>query len=130
MDSPAASGGRGLAFGRFFTRDGKLVVTTAQEGLIRVRSARADAAARKARAAATRTAANAVAPPRRDRAPGAGKGAQQAQQEQAPIQAPKPSGFAPSPASFTPVSKGATDVELIELAESPAARPTAIASKL
>lgn len=36
MDSDAASGGRGLAFGKIFTRDGKLVVTTAQEGLIRV----------------------------------------------------------------------------------------------
>jgi acyl-CoA thioesterase len=31
-----ASGGRGLAFGKIFTRDGKLAVTTAQEGLIRV----------------------------------------------------------------------------------------------
>jgi acyl-CoA thioesterase-2 len=36
MDSPSASGGRGLAFGRFFTRDGKLVASTAQEGVIRV----------------------------------------------------------------------------------------------
>ena len=119
MDSPAASGGRGLAFGRFYTRDGKLVVTTAQEGLIRVRSARADAAARKAREASTRTAANAVAPPRRAPTKGA--------QEAAQVQAPKPSNFAPSPASFTPVSKGATD---IELGESSATRPTAIASKL
>lgn len=36
MDSPSASGGRGLAFGRFFTRDRKLVASTAQEGVIRV----------------------------------------------------------------------------------------------
>lgn len=36
MESPSASGGRGLAFGRFFTRDGKLVASTAQEGVIRV----------------------------------------------------------------------------------------------
>lgn len=35
MDSPSASGGRGFARGRFFNRDGKLVVSTAQEGLIR-----------------------------------------------------------------------------------------------
>lgn len=33
--SPAASGGRGLAQGRFFTRDGRLVVSTMQEGLVR-----------------------------------------------------------------------------------------------
>ena len=49
MQSPAASGARGLAFGRFFTRDGKLIVTTAQEGLIRVRSSKADAAAAAAK---------------------------------------------------------------------------------
>lgn len=30
--SPAASGGRGLASGRFFTADGRLVATTMQEG--------------------------------------------------------------------------------------------------
>lgn len=36
MESPNASGGRGLAFGRFFTADGRLVASTAQEGLIRV----------------------------------------------------------------------------------------------
>ncbi|ALE74035.1 Acyl-CoA thioesterase II [Pseudonocardia sp. Ae168_Ps1] len=35
--SPAASGGRGLASGRFFTADGRLVATTMQEGLVRVR---------------------------------------------------------------------------------------------
>ena len=37
MESPAASGGRGLVRGRVFTRDGRLVATTAQEGLIRRR---------------------------------------------------------------------------------------------
>ena len=36
MESPNASGGRGLALGRFFTRDGHLVASTAQEGVIRV----------------------------------------------------------------------------------------------
>ncbi len=36
IDSPSASGGRGLAFGRFFTRDGKLVASTAQEGVVRI----------------------------------------------------------------------------------------------
>ena len=39
LDSPAASGGRGLARGYVFTEDGKLVATLAQEGLIRVRAA-------------------------------------------------------------------------------------------
>jgi acyl-CoA thioesterase II len=34
--SPAASGGRGLAQGRFFTRDGVLVASTMQEGLVRL----------------------------------------------------------------------------------------------
>ena len=34
--SPAASGGRGLAEGRFFTRDGTLVATAMQEGLVRL----------------------------------------------------------------------------------------------
>ena len=34
--SPSASGGRGLATGRFFARDGRLVVSVAQEGLIRL----------------------------------------------------------------------------------------------
>jgi acyl-CoA thioesterase-2 len=37
MDSPSAHGGRGLARGRIFTQDGTLVVSTAQEGLIRQR---------------------------------------------------------------------------------------------
>ncbi len=34
--SPSASGARGLATGRFYTRDGKLVATVVQEGLLRV----------------------------------------------------------------------------------------------
>ncbi len=33
--SPSAQGGRGLAIGRVFTQDGRLVATVAQEGLIR-----------------------------------------------------------------------------------------------
>ena len=37
--SPSASGGRGLATGRFFARDGRLVVSVAQEGLIRLPNA-------------------------------------------------------------------------------------------
>jgi acyl-CoA thioesterase II len=37
MESPSASGGRGFALGRIFTRDGQLVASTAQEGVIRVR---------------------------------------------------------------------------------------------
>ncbi|GGL90863.1 acyl-CoA thioesterase [Nakamurella endophytica] len=36
-DSPSASGGRGLATGRFFARSGALLATVVQEGLIRVR---------------------------------------------------------------------------------------------
>ncbi|MFT4288063.1 acyl-CoA thioesterase [Nocardioides sp.] len=35
--SPSAQGGRGLSIGRVFTQDGRLVATTAQEGLIRPR---------------------------------------------------------------------------------------------
>lgn len=35
VDSPKAHGGRGLVRGRVFTRDGRLVASTAQEGLIR-----------------------------------------------------------------------------------------------
>jgi acyl-CoA thioesterase-2 len=38
VDSPSASGGRGLVRGRFFDRGGRLVASTAQEGLIRRRS--------------------------------------------------------------------------------------------
>ncbi len=37
VDSPVAHGARGLARGRIFTRDGRLVASTAQEGLIRKR---------------------------------------------------------------------------------------------
>lgn len=36
--SPSASGGRGLALGQLFTRDGVLVASVAQEGLIRQRA--------------------------------------------------------------------------------------------
>lgn len=35
--SPAASGARGLATGRFFSQDGELVATVVQEGLLRVK---------------------------------------------------------------------------------------------
>ncbi len=38
IDSPAAHGGRGLVRGQIFSRDGRLVASTAQEGLIRQRS--------------------------------------------------------------------------------------------
>ncbi|HYX93129.1 MAG TPA: acyl-CoA thioesterase II [Myxococcaceae bacterium] len=37
VNSPSASGARGLVQARFFTRDGRLVASTAQEGLIRKR---------------------------------------------------------------------------------------------
>jgi len=37
QDSPSASGGRGFNRGSLFTRDGKLVASVAQEGLIRLR---------------------------------------------------------------------------------------------
>ena len=40
MDSPSASGARGLARGMIFTRDGRLVASTIQEGLIRVSTPR------------------------------------------------------------------------------------------
>ncbi len=36
MQSPNASGGRGFALGRFFTREGELVASTAQEGVVRI----------------------------------------------------------------------------------------------
>ena len=36
MDSPNAGGARGFARGQFFTRDGQLVASVAQEGLVRV----------------------------------------------------------------------------------------------
>jgi acyl-CoA thioesterase-2 len=35
MDSPAAQGARGLVRGQLFTREGRLIASTAQEGLIR-----------------------------------------------------------------------------------------------
>ncbi|MGE5622585.1 MAG: acyl-CoA thioesterase II, partial [Bacillota bacterium] len=41
MDSPNASGGRGLCFAHVYNRDGVLVATTAQEGLIRLREKKA-----------------------------------------------------------------------------------------
>ncbi|MGH3934639.1 MAG: acyl-CoA thioesterase II [Pseudonocardiaceae bacterium] len=34
--SPSAAGGRGLATGRFFSRDGRLIASVVQEGLIRI----------------------------------------------------------------------------------------------
>jgi len=40
MDSPSASGGRGFARGQFFSRDGTLVASTTQEGVIRVADAK------------------------------------------------------------------------------------------
>lgn len=42
QESPSASGGRGLAQGRFYTRDGLLVASVAQEGMVRVPSAMAE----------------------------------------------------------------------------------------
>jgi acyl-CoA thioesterase II len=39
MDSPSASAGRGLGRGSIFTRDGRLIASVAQEGVIRVRGA-------------------------------------------------------------------------------------------
>lgn len=36
LDSPTSSGARGLARGQFFTEEGRLVASTAQEGLMRV----------------------------------------------------------------------------------------------
>lgn len=40
MDSPNAGGARGFSRGQFFTRDGLLIASTAQEGLMRVRTPR------------------------------------------------------------------------------------------
>ena len=37
-DSPTAQGARGLARGMIYTEDGRLVASTAQEGLIRLRA--------------------------------------------------------------------------------------------
>lgn len=36
MHSPRTSGGRGMAFGRIYSKDGTLVATTAQEGILRL----------------------------------------------------------------------------------------------
>ena len=36
LDSPNAAGARGFSRGQFFTRDGTLVASSAQEGLVRV----------------------------------------------------------------------------------------------
>jgi acyl-CoA thioesterase-2 len=40
MESPNAAGGKGFALGRLFSRDGRLVASTAQEGVVRVWSPR------------------------------------------------------------------------------------------
>ena len=37
ISSPSASGGRGLGIGKFYDRDGRLVATVVQEGLVRLR---------------------------------------------------------------------------------------------
>jgi acyl-CoA thioesterase-2 len=39
QESPSAQGGRGLALGRMFSRDGRLLATVAQEGMMRVPTA-------------------------------------------------------------------------------------------
>ncbi len=36
LDTPSSQGGRGLSFGRIFTRDGRLIASIAQEGVMRV----------------------------------------------------------------------------------------------
>ena len=36
IHSPRTSNGRGVAFGRIYTRDGRLVATAAQEGIVRL----------------------------------------------------------------------------------------------
>ena len=36
IDSPSASSGRGLCSGRYYTRDGRLVASVMQEGMMRV----------------------------------------------------------------------------------------------
>lgn len=36
MHSPRTGGGRGVAFGRIYSKDGLLVATTAQEGILRL----------------------------------------------------------------------------------------------
>ncbi|WP_168626954.1 acyl-CoA thioesterase II [Cryobacterium sp. BB307] len=40
QESPSATGGRGLSHGRFYTREGVLVASVAQEGMIRIPSPR------------------------------------------------------------------------------------------
>jgi acyl-CoA thioesterase len=47
MESPSASGARGLSHGRIYTRDGLLVASTTQEGLIRHRPERRERPARQ-----------------------------------------------------------------------------------
>ncbi len=42
IDSPSSSGARGLSRGSIFSRDGRLVASTAQEGLMRVMTERAE----------------------------------------------------------------------------------------
>jgi acyl-CoA thioesterase-2 len=37
QESPVATGGRGLARGQIFRRDGRLIASVVQEGLVRVR---------------------------------------------------------------------------------------------
>ncbi|WP_113903611.1 MULTISPECIES: acyl-CoA thioesterase [Brevibacterium] len=37
QESPAARGGRGLGYGRIFSRDGELLATVAQEGMVRIK---------------------------------------------------------------------------------------------
>jgi acyl-CoA thioesterase-2 len=36
LESPSAQGGRGLGLGRIYSQDGRLLVSVAQEGMIRV----------------------------------------------------------------------------------------------
>jgi acyl-CoA thioesterase-2 len=36
QEAPSASGGRGLSLGRIYSRDGRLVASVAQEGMVRV----------------------------------------------------------------------------------------------
>jgi acyl-CoA thioesterase-2 len=36
QESPSATGGRGLSLGRIYSRDGRLLASVAQEGMIRV----------------------------------------------------------------------------------------------
>jgi acyl-CoA thioesterase-2 len=38
QESPSATGGRGLATGRIYTRDGRLLASVAQEGMVRLRA--------------------------------------------------------------------------------------------